>query len=1032
MNNSKVKYRPYSKNTEVLGIFINTYKNLSIYGSIIHDILLKHNLDINNPKEWYPLQNHLDAKREIRQTFGDASIFLIGRNVVEQGIWPPQFDTVEKVLFALDEIYHMNHRGDEDIGFINVEKLNDKEFVITFSDPYPIYFDMGLVRGICNKFSSEKITISYEVDDTLDDAQKCHSFKIYLEEFKTPDSVAKWVNDDNALLKAVLDESFRVMNSISEKQKQQLSKQKKIEKELTLAKEEAQKNEHMLLESQKVAHAGSYTMDFKTGYWNSSDTLDEIFGIEASQNREHAEWLDIVHPDDRDMMQKYFTDEVLGKKQRFNKEYRIVRKNDQAVRWVIGFGDMKYDEHGEFLSLYGIIQDVTERKEIEQKLVKTTNMLSKAKEVTKLGIWTHDHLTGKLEWSDEIFELFELDKKTFIPSYERYIDVVYPDDRAKVHEEYMASFDEMREGHVIHRVKLTSGVFCFIELHWDNKFDENGKILSSLGTVYNITEFKTTEQLLNKSQQIAKLGNWELDIAHNNLIWSDEIYNLFGVKPQSFEATYESFLNYVHPEDRELVNNAYKNSLKTQKEYQVRHRILRDDKSVIHVNEIGHSEFDKNNKPIRSFGTVQDVTDSVMYEKEIERIKQELESIIKHIPNILFRCKLDKEWTMIFMNDAVKKITGYSSSDFIENRVLSYESIIHPHDVKMVNDVIMSTINKDERYTVQYRIINSLGDIVWVDESGGKVFDQSGNAFIEGIITDITLNKNLVDKLQKFIDAQQNIVILTDSIKIQFVNQYFLDYFGFDAVESFLNKYKCICDKFIKNNNFFHLGLIKEHEQYWVESLLNLSGRDRIVSMQDRFGEAHAFTVSINKYDPSNYVVNFTDVSDSFMEKLELSNQAFHDQLTHTYNRHYFVTKSDTLIERNLDVHSGTGIIMFDIDHFKKVNDTYGHDVGDAVLVELVTLVKNLIRKSDRLIRWGGEEFIIVLSADNSKEIKQIAQNLRKSIELHDFTAVKSITCSFGASLHKNKEDIHLTIKRADIALYEAKSDGRNQVVTKL
>lgn len=432
---------------------------------------------------------------------------------------------------------------------------------------------------------------------------------------------------------------------------------------------------------------------------------------------------------------------------------------------------------------------------------------------------------------------------------------------------------------------------------------------------------------------------------------------------------------------------------------------------------------------IGSVGFARDITEKKELQQELHRVNKQLESILKNIPDVVFRCKMDKSWTMLYMNKATKKMIGYEADDFIMNRIRSYESIIHSDDRKMVADTISTILKNNNTYQIEYRIVNALGDTVWVQESGTKLSDGQGKEYIEGIITDITLNKQMFLKVQKFMKLQSNIVILTDGFKLDFANQSFLNFFGYDVIESFLKNYKCICERFVEHKSFFHLGKVKDIEVNWIESLTNLSGRQRIVSMLDKNSDPHAFTVSINEYDSNSYIINFTDISDSFVEKLELQNQAHYDQLTKVFNRTYFEQNINEIIQRNTNRKHLTGLIILDIDKFKAVNDTYGHDVGDVVLVELSSYIQSLIRKYDILVRWGGEEFIIVFPIDNADSALSFSEHIRKSIDEKTFEFVKRITCSLGLTIYKEDEDISSCIKRADTALYDAKKSGRNKVV---
>ena len=126
--------------------------------------------------------------------------------------------------------------------------------------------------------------------------------------------------------------------------------------------------------------------------------------------------------------------------------------------------------------------------------------------------------------------------------------------------------------------------------------------------------------------------------------------------------------------------------------------------------------------------------------------------------------------------------------------------------------------------------------------------------------------------------------------------------------------------------------------------------------------------------------------------------------------------------------HPSLHLLIFDVDDFKAINDTYGHNVGDNVLRELTALVNNSIRKSDVFVRWGGEEFAILLRYSDVDAVIKIAEHLCSVIASHHFALVGHLTCSFGLSEIKSAETLAQVLDRADIALYQAKSDGKNCV----
>ena len=119
---------------------------------------------------------------------------------------------------------------------------------------------------------------------------------------------------------------------------------------------------------------------------------------------------------------------------------------------------------------------------------------------------------------------------------------------------------------------------------------------------------------------------------------------------------------------------------------------------------------------------------------------------------------------------------------------------------------------------------------------------------------------------------------------------------------------------------------------------------------------------------------------------------------------------------------------MFDIDHFKQINDGYGHQIGDAVLAELASLVKKNIRGYDFIARFGGEEFMIISNNISLKGAIEFAEKLRKKIEYAEFPEKIKVRCSFGVTAFKRGDTAESAIKRADEAMYKAKENGRNRV----
>jgi len=173
------------------------------------------------------------------------------------------------------------------------------------------------------------------------------------------------------------------------------------------------------------------------------------------------------------------------------------------------------------------------------------------------------------------------------------------------------------------------------------------------------------------------------------------------------------------------------------------------------------------------------------------------------------------------------------------------------------------------------------------------------------------------------------------------------------------------------------------------------------------------------------------------VELKEVKTKAMTDGLTKAYNREAFDSYIRKIVDRNTIKPSPFSLLMLDIDDFKKINDTYGHQIGDRVLVALVKKCTEFIRDEDFLARYGGEEFVIVLPGASLRNALKKAQRLRKAIAGTHYTTDKekggkglSITVSIGASSFSKKDSVSTVIDRSDQALYQAKRTGKNRVVS--
>lgn len=285
-------------------------------------------------------------------------------------------------------------------------------------------------------------------------------------------------------------------------------------------------------------------------------------------------------------------------------------------------------------------------------------------------------------------------------------------------------------------------------------------------------------------------------------------------------------------------------------------------------------------------------------------------------------------------------------------------------------------------------------------------------------------------KIKSILDAQDNIIIVTNKKEITNVNKKFLDFFGIIDFNKFVNGKKNIFDFFEEEFGFITKRKIDKQES-WIKYIKNLQEIDRIVKIKNVLEEENIFAINVDYYENKDdyYVFSLTDIT-KLKEKSNLFEyQANHDKLTGLYNRNKFDEVYSKEIKRSKRYNNDLSIIIFDIDDFKIINDNYGHQSGDEVLIEIAKTILNNVREQDINVRWGGEEFLILLPQTNLAGAITVASKIRIAISEYFFTANSlNLTASFGVAQLLEEDDETIFISRCDKLLYEAKRTGKNRV----
>jgi len=283
--------------------------------------------------------------------------------------------------------------------------------------------------------------------------------------------------------------------------------------------------------------------------------------------------------------------------------------------------------------------------------------------------------------------------------------------------------------------------------------------------------------------------------------------------------------------------------------------------------------------------------------------------------------------------------------------------------------------------------------------------------------------------LDDILNLTDNIMFVTDFKTISFSNNNFKNLFNIKNTKDFNLRYKHnILDLFLPRKGYLHKGLLGKN-QTPIELFKVTPEEKRVVIIIDRYFKEKIFQINISKTNYSDdYLVSLSDITRMKEKEIRIEEKAYIDGLTGVYNRNKFdelLNKEIKNANKNRNVFS---IAIIDIDKFKNFNDTYGHLMGDEILIMIADKLNKNVRKTDTFARWGGEEFVILFKETPIDPAYDVCKNLKDIIENLRHSTAGSVTVSFGLTQYKESESAENMFKRCDDALYLAKENGRNRI----
>jgi PAS domain S-box-containing protein len=361
-----------------------------------------------------------------------------------------------------------------------------------------------------------------------------------------------------------------------------------------------------------------------------------------------------------------------------------MRKDGTIIPVSLNFSAIK-DSSGKVIGASKIAHDITERKLAEESLRESEERLRLAYQAANIGAFEWNVQTGVNVWTPQLEAMYGLARGEFGKTQPAWEQLVHPEDRAAALGWVNQAFETGKPVEGEWRVVWRNGSVHWIAGRFQAFKDAAGKPLRLSGVNMDITERKRAEEALResgerlkRSQEISHLGSWELDLVNDRLFWSDEVYRIFGLKPQEFGATYEAFLEAVHPDDRTAVDTAYSSSIRERRDhYEIMHRIVRKATGEVRiVHEKCEHLRDDSGRIIRSVGMVHDITERKRAEVALTASEAKYRSLFENMIDGLayHRIVTDEngkpvDYIFLEANEAFEKLTGLKRTDIIGKSV---------------------------------------------------------------------------------------------------------------------------------------------------------------------------------------------------------------------------------------------------------------------------------------------------------------------------------------------------------------------------
>ncbi|WP_168735173.1 PAS domain-containing protein [Pseudothauera rhizosphaerae] len=745
-----------------------------------------------------------------------------------------------------------------------------------------------------------------------------------------------------------------------------------------------------------------------------------------------SDWAARLHPDDRQATLDMLNAMLRGETQQYDAEYRV-RHRDGHWIWIQGRGRvMERGDDGAPLRATGTYFDITARKLVEAERAELRRRLTKL--VTQVPGFFYQYLlrpdgTSCFPYaSPAISEVYLLTPEEAAESADRVFAILHPDDLGRVSESIRESAERLTTWQCEYRVCFPDGTERWLHGQANPERTEDGGTLWH-GYIHDATAAHAAAEALQRSEERLRLtldavrdGQWEWDMRSGALHWDARSHEMLGMAPGTFCGRFDAWVERLHPADHARVLAVLQAAIdrqRTVKDYvgAADFRTRTASGEWLWVEGRGRVVDWDGDEPLRMIGTYSDIGQRVA-DANLRRALLDRSAAAIFVASRARRALYANARARELFGEPGEDMTGF---DFrrLHTDQTSFDHLGEHYD----------TLVRDGEIRCEWPLLDAHGRRRWFDVSGTLLDPEQPNGAVIWMLVDVTERHQaeaalaterlrLTTLLERFPggvlveDADGHIVMANDG---------FCQLFGLRCKPADLT---CLGrDDLRRLGGDAGLGWLdgpgsgSKGEQRRTIEVAGAGGRELEVD----------WVPIVRGRDDLGHVWLVRDITERKRREDRLATLAATDTLTGLPNRRAFMSSLELAV---LDPARGGVLLMLDIDHFKRVNDNYGHLVGDRMLQHVAEIVRHELRASDVAGRLGGEEFAVLLPGTTAEDGMLLAERLRAAIagtpaqaDAGELAVSVSIgLCPLGGMPVKD------VMMRADEALYAAKGAGRNQV----